>query len=346
MSTVQLNSAEARTNMRTRAQAPVFVVGSPRSGTTLLYHMILSSGNFAVYRSETHIFNVFAPHFGNLRVPPNRARMVERWLQSKYFRLTGLDAEETRAQLMRDCGNPGDFLRIVMEGVARAQHVERWAENTPEHVLYMHAIKRTIPDALFIHIIRDGRDVALSLDKKGWVRPFSWDKHQGPLVCGLYWEWMVSAGRKAGSALGPDYMEVRYEDLVLEPRQTLARLGQFIQHDLDYDRILQVGIGSVREPDSSFASMEGKAGFSPVGRWKSALPEERLARLEALIGPCLQELGYALSRPGKKLLPLGLRWLRAQYLAYFSSRLWIKARVPLAKHLVDVQWLRDDSTEV
>ncbi len=332
---------------QTRAQAPVFVVGSPRSGTTLLYHMILSSGNFAVYRSETHIFNVFAPHFGDLRVPANRARMVDQWLQSKYFRLTGLDPAETRSQLLRDCGTPGDFLRIVMDNVARAQKVERWAENTPEHVLYMREIKRTLPEALFVHIIRDGRDVALSLDKKGWVRPFSWDRGQGPLVCGLYWEWMVHAGCQAGPALGPDYMEVRYEDLVLEPRQTLARIGQFIEHDLNYDRILQVGIGSVREPDSSFAAAEGKSGFNPVGRWKNALPPEQLARLEALIGPCLQELGYTLAQPKKALAgQLALRRLRALYPAYFSLRFWAKSRLPLAKHLVDVQWLRDDSDSI
>src|SRR5579872_4409630 len=100
MSTMELTSAESQTRTRTRAKAPVFIVGSPRSGTTLLYHMILSAGNFAVYRSETHIFNVFAPHYGDLRMTANRAKMVDEWLQSKYFRLTGLDAAETRSYLM------------------------------------------------------------------------------------------------------------------------------------------------------------------------------------------------------------------------------------------------------
>jgi hypothetical protein len=347
MSTVELSTSEARIRTQARAKAPVFVVGSPRSGTTLLYHMILSAGNFAVYRSETHIFNVFAPRFGDLRVPENRARMVDQWLQSKYFRLTGLDRRETRDQLMRDCGNPGDFLRLVMENMARAQQVQRWAENTPEHVLYLREIKRTIPEALFVHIIRDGRDVALSLDKKGWVRPFPWDRNKGPLVCGLYWEWMVRAGRNAGPAMGPDYMEVHYEDLVQEPRQTLARVGQFIEHDLDYDRILRVGIGSVREPDTSFPGEQGGTGFNPVGRWKNGLPPEQLAKFESLLGTCLTELGYPLNTAGQApKLSLGLRWLRAQYLAYFSFRLWAKSHAPLARHLVDVQWLREDSAAV
>ncbi|HEV2117147.1 MAG TPA: sulfotransferase [Terriglobales bacterium] len=344
MGTAGLSSAAAQMRTRARARAPVFVVGSPRSGTTLLYHMILSAGNFALYRSETHIFNVFAPHYGNLAVRGNRQKMVDEWLQSKYFKLAGLDAEETRAHLMRDCGNPGDFLCIVMESIARSQKVERWAENTPEHVLYLREIKRTIPEALFIHIIRDGRDVALSLDKKRWVQSFPWDRKQGPLVCGLYWEWMVRAGRKAGPLLGPDYMEVRYEDLVQEPRQTLARIGQFIEHDLDYDHILQVGIGSVSEPETSFPGNHAESPFNPVGRWKNSLPPKQLARLERLLAPCLTELGYPLSQPEDALLSSPrLRLVRAQYLAYFSFRLWLKSSLPFARHLVDVQWLREHS---
>ncbi len=327
---------------RGRRRAPVFVVGSPRSGTTLLYHMILSSGNFAVYRSETHIFNVFAPHYGDLRRTANRKEMVEEWLQSKYFRLTGLDLEKTRSQLMHGVRSPGDFLRIIMEATARAQGLERWAENTPEHVLYLREIKRTIPEALFIHIIRDGRDVALSLDKKQWVRPFPWDRDQGPLVCALYWEWMVRAGRKAGPALGSDYMEVHYEDLIQEPRQTLARIGQFIEHDLDYDRILQVGIGSVRQPDTSFPALQPDSAFQPVGRWKNSCSGAQLASLEGLVGSCLTEFGYPLSTPVEALSGQpGLGRLRTKYLAYFSLRFWAKSHVPLANRLVDTSWLRD-----
>src|SRR5690348_1578255 len=110
MDTVVANPHNAATRKGGRAKAPVFVVGSPRSGTTLLYHMLLSSGNFAVYRSETHIFNVFAPHFGDLGVYRNREKMTDQWLKSKYFLLTGLDPNRTRAELMAHCRSAGDFL--------------------------------------------------------------------------------------------------------------------------------------------------------------------------------------------------------------------------------------------
>ena len=63
----------------------------------------------------------------------------------------------------------------------------------------------------------------------------------------MYWEWIVRKGRKFGAILGPErYLEVRYEELVDAPRETLARLGQFLHHDLDYDRIQISSIGSVK----------------------------------------------------------------------------------------------------
>jgi hypothetical protein len=59
-----------------------------------------------------------------------------------------------------------------MEVIARKQHVQRWADCTPEHLLYLKQIQQTIPGALIIHVLRDGRDVSLSLEKQGWIRPF------------------------------------------------------------------------------------------------------------------------------------------------------------------------------
>src|SRR4029077_10575911 len=106
-------------------------------------------------------------------------------------------------------------------------------------------IKETIPNALAIHIIRDGRDVALSMEKQKWIRPFPWDRRKGLLTAALYWEWIVNKGREQGKELEADYREIHYEDLVSNPREVLAQLGDFVEQELDYDHIQQVGIGSV-----------------------------------------------------------------------------------------------------
>jgi hypothetical protein len=216
-----------------RGNAPVFVVGCPRSGTTLLYNMLLSSGDFAVYLAESNVFNLLVPRFGDLSRQANRARLIDAWLQSKLFRASFLDAHEIRAKLLSECGNGGDFIRIVMEEMARVQRVRRWADNSPEELLHALTIKQELPDALFIHIIRDGRDVSLSLDARPhkWVRPFFWDVEHRLLVTGMFWEWMVQRGRKQGQRLAGDYMEVRFEDLQAQPQNTLTKIGEFIQYD-------------------------------------------------------------------------------------------------------------------
>ena len=132
------------------------------------------------------------------------------WLKSKLFEVSGLHASAIHDKILHECQSAGDFLRIVMEESARVQGVERWADCTPDHLLYMREIKREIPDALFVHIIRDGRDVALSYAKQGWAYPFPWDRNQQVGVAGLYWEWIVSKGRTIGKELGHDRTMVSF----------------------------------------------------------------------------------------------------------------------------------------
>ncbi len=321
---------------------PVFVLGSPRSGTTLLYHMLLSAGGFAVYRTESNVYNILGPRFGDFSVMRNKSELMKVWLRSKLFKVSGLDPEDITSKVLEQCKSHGDFLQIVMGEIARKQHVDRWAECTPEHIAYLREIKQDISDALIVHIIRDGRDVALSLDKLGWIRPFPWDKDKSRLVAGLFWEWIVGKGREYGRAIGRDYMEVRFEELVTNPRPVLAQVGRFIEHDLDYDRIQQAAIGSVAKPNSSFAAESASDAFNPVGRWKYAFRNGELHELERLIGRLLNDLSYPLAdTPGVGGSGQRLACMRAAYRGYFDSKLWLKKNTRLGRFLVstDLSWL-------
>ncbi len=332
MQNTELETIPPKTQVRSRSKAPVFVIGCGRSGTTLLYHMILSAGNFAVYRTESNVINLLEPRFGDLSKKRNQERLLQAWYGSRLYALSGLDRQKIGSKVMAECRNGGDFLRIIMEEMAREQGVGRWAECTPEHLLYIDRIKETIPEALIVHIIRDGRDVALSMEKGNWIRPFPWQKEQRLAVSGLYWEWMIQKGREAGRKLGADYTEVHFEDLVKQPRETLARLGQFIDHDLDYDRIREVGIGSVSQPNTSFKPESNGETFNPVGRWKDKLSPAELRRFEGLVGGTLKELGYPLAtEDGDSLEKARLETMRAIYRAYFDSKLWLKAKTPLGR---------------
>jgi len=322
-----------------RSVAPVFVLGCVRSGTTLLYHMLLSAGNFAIYRTESSVFNLLEPRFGDLSLERNRRRLLRAWCSSKLFKVSGLENDSISAKVMSECRNGGDFLRIVMSEIARQQGVSRWADTTPEHLLYLRRIKETIPEALIIHIIRDGRDVALSTDKQGYIRRLPWDRTPSKMAAGLYWDWMVSKGRRDGRDLKGDYLEVHFENLIREPRQTLNEIGQFIGQHLDYDQILRVGIGSVSAPNTSFGA---DASFNPVGRWRSGFSKEELEMFEGLVGRTLEENGYMRAAsdqgvPNRNNLQL----MRAAYLTYFDTKLYLKANTPLGQLMVtrDFSWL-------
>ena len=326
-----------------RSTYPVFVMGCHRSGTNLLYDTLLSAGGFAVYRGYLPIYKMLIPRFGRIDRLKNRKKMMATWLRSKGFRRSGLDAAQITAKVLGECKTGGDFMRFTMDEIARNQGAKRWAVYDPDNVLYVPKIKADIPQALFIHIIRDGRDIALSLRKMGGFQPLPWDRGwRSLLATALYWEWMVRKGQQFGRLIPGDYIEVRYEDLVSDPKTTLAVLGRFLEHDLDYDRIQRAGLGRLSESNSSFRE-EGEGAqenpVNPVNRWKERLSAEEVAALESLVGEFLEELGYPLTTLEKE-RKLGLRekWMRALYPDFLNTKLWLKIATPLGK-LADVSAL-------
>ncbi|MGC2153558.1 MAG: sulfotransferase [Terriglobales bacterium] len=315
-----------------RATAPVFVLGCGRSGTKFLYHTLLSGGGFAVYFAESNAFNLLGVRFGNLARRANRRKLLDAYYNSNLFERTGLKPEEIDERVMDYCRNAGDFLRIVMATIARKQGMPRWAECTPLHLLNLPLIKRVVPDALIIHIIRDGRDVTASLHRIGWIRPFAWDRSRAALVPAIFWRWIVGKGRRYGGAMGGDYLEVHYEDVVQNPREALDRIGKFIEQDLDYDRIQQVALGSVHDPNSSFRGDGKEAEGKTIGRWKTNFTPEQVRDIECLQGEMLHAAGYTLATPSEKLRPsLAVRLMSFLYPLYFDFKFWLKSETPLAR---------------
>ena len=316
-----------------RSRRPVFVMGCHRSGTNLLYDTLLSAGGFAVYRGYLPVYKMFIPVFGKLDKLENRQKMMEAWLRSKGFRRSGLEAEEIKARVLNECRTGGDFIRIIMDEIARNQNVRRYAVYDPDNVLYVPKVKADLPEALFIHIIRDGRDIALSLKKMEGFKPLPWHREAGSLLAtAMYWEWMVRKGRSYGRQIPDDYMEVFYEDLVQRPRETLAILSRFVGQELDYDHIQRTALGRISETNSSFREEAEKHEINPVQRWKERLTGEQVASIESLVGGTLEELGYSLATPAQERKPgLRERWLRAVYPVFLDTKLWLKIETPMGR---------------
>jgi Sulfotransferase family len=323
-------------------------MGCHRSGTNLLYDMLLSAGGFAIYRGFLPIYKILIPRFGPIQDRANREKILATWLRSKGFRRTGLRPEQLSARILNECQSGGDFIRIVMEAVAESQNVARWAVYDPDNVLHVERVKRDIPDALFVHIIRDGRDIALSLKKMGGFSPLPWDRSETSslVATALYWKWMVERGRRAGHQFPEDYIEIRFEDLITHPQDTLAVLGGFIDHDLDYEQIKQAGLGRLSESNSSFRE-EGSAGkIHPLGRWKERLSSANVAAIESSVGDCLERNGYALSQSVHH-SDMHTSFMRFLYPSYLGGKFWLKQHTPIGQFAnMSALELEDEPTQI
>lgn len=274
---------------------PVFIVGCARSGTTWLYHLLLSSGGFAIYRSETQFYDRFGPRFDNFSNERQLKVFLDLWLKSEFFLRSGLDAGFFRNSALENVNSPGTMLKLFMNCICDQQSAKRWAENTPDYALHIMEIKRDFPDALFIHVVRDGRDVAMSLAKQGFIKPFRWHRKQPELAAAAYWAWITDAVLRQVDYLGNDLLIVHYEDLLESLDSTLLRIATFIDKPIDPLRINSFAVGSVLKPNSSFTrdpDEPDEPDAKSVPRWQKHCDQETLQTIENVIRRSLNKFGY------------------------------------------------------
>ena len=198
------------------------IVGSPRSGTTLLRFML-----------DSHSELTIPPETGFLALAPKLRGSGDK-LRGKFFRavinypqpISGWRDFEIpegifwTALTEIDPFTVADGFRAFYRLYAARMGKSRWGDKTPLYCKELNTIRRVLPEGHFIHIIRDGRDCALSL-RRMWFSP-GWEIE----TQAAYWRENILSARRAG--LGrPDYMEIRYEDLILSTRVALERICAF-----------------------------------------------------------------------------------------------------------------------
>lgn len=196
----QAGTAPADSN----AARPIFIIGCPRSGTTLLRMIIDSHPNISC-GPETH----FLVDLANMT--------TKRWGPITRF---GFDRNNWNARLRELFGRfHTDYMRT--------RGKRRWAEKTPVYTLYLDFVNELFPDAQFVHIIRDGRDVVGSFQER-------WGFWAAALAAIRVWSRHVRAAREFGRTVpGDRYRELRYERLVRDPEPTLRELFTFLGEDWD-----------------------------------------------------------------------------------------------------------------
>ncbi len=204
-----------------------------------------------------------------------------------------------------------EAVRIVFSVFADSREKPRYGDKTPGYVNRIKLLARLFPEARFVHLIRDGRDVA-----SGYL-----DQEWGPgsiREAGHYWRTRVGRGRRAGLSLGPTrYLEMRYEDLVSAPEAELLRLCAFLEVEfvpamLEYHRDADRLRATTAHPDAHARLAQPPT--PGVRDWRKDLSPEAVAEFEAVAGGLLGALGYdlATATPSPLSLTRGWSWIKWQ----------------------------------
>lgn len=272
-------------------RTPVFVVGCPRSGTSLVYHALLASGAFPEYLAESMVL-ACSRHYGSLRRKKNRRRFADDFVESKQFRESGLDPSVFREKVDDACRDYVDVLRLFMDDMTRAHGKDRWVEKTPAHVWHVATLMQRFPSAKFIHVVRDGRDVAVSMRQHEFTPAYGGDGLRQLLWAGRFWQMVVDHVSDHGSELGGRLLSIRYEDVVEDMESSVDTLSEFAQVELSVDHVRSSDLGTLKRPNTSFDDRTDGVTARPVGRWRDRLePAERQA-LEWALWESLAEHGY------------------------------------------------------
>ena len=290
----------------------VFIVGCPRSGTTLLRHMVDAHPEITI-SPEAHWIPIWYNERRGLApdgmVTPELITLL---LDDPKFPLMQLGRDEILS-LVRS-GQPmsyASFVTGVLDLYGKARGKALVGNKTPDSARRMHTLHGLWPEARFIHLIRDGRDVALSLmawPKVTQKKPgtFHTWKDDPVSTSALWWELNVRRGREAGASLGPGlYYEMRYESLVSNSADQCAALCSFLGLPFD-DRML----GFYKTPPRSKARQNHWQPVTPGLRdWRTQMSVQDVERFEATVGGLLDELSYprAFPRPRTEALERGSR---------------------------------------
>jgi hypothetical protein len=278
--------------------APVFIIGVQRSGTTLLSAMLAAHSRLSC-GPETHFFRRLAeadparlcdpaswpgPAAEFVRGITHAA--VEPGARKPLLEKYKLAPESVAEYLQGQAPSVPAILQSVTAQYMRAKGKARWVEKTPDHILHAAAIRAHFPDAPIVHLVRDPRDVALSLTNVPWG--------VASLAEGLlYWERLEAAGR-AFVASDPLTITIRFEDLASAPEETLGRLCAFIGESFEPGMLdtSRTG-GEINARNAPWKQkVSERVDASRAAAWKATLSKSDNQLAEALLGDRLEALGY------------------------------------------------------
>jgi hypothetical protein len=262
---------------------PIFVGGCSRSGTTLLGAMLgWGEGRLTVPEADFkwEMYASCAVDQDRVDLPLARALLAG----DPKFALWGIAPAPGHGSM-----HFGELMSSLVERHAAARGTSArvaWIDHTPGNIRFVPTWHRVLPEARFVHVIRDGRAVAAS------VLPLDWGPNTATEAA-RHWALQVVAGLAAAEALGPDLVHtVRYEDLVLEPERTLKLVCDFAGIDYDDRMVDKRDYALPAYTAGQHDLVLSRPDPGRVEAWRDVLRPAQVRAFERLTGELLDLLGY------------------------------------------------------
>ena len=269
---------------------PLFVLGVRRSGTTLLRVILDRSPSIAIPDESYFVPQLAARH----RRPIDATAFLDDVRRIATLAEWGVDPEKVAARL-HDGMAPGAAIAAIYETYAADRGKTRWGDKTPMYMQHLPLLERLFPDAVFVHLIRDGRDAAVSfLGMPEGIVTRTWAHPRTPAEFACQWRTEIEAARALGARVGPDrYREVRYEALVADPEHEVQEICAFA--GLVYESGL---LGYADDPGLETKPHQQRLALPPtpgLRDWRTELTREDAKAFEDVAGELLARLGYPLA---------------------------------------------------
>ncbi len=271
---------------------PLFVLGVRRSGTTLLRMMLDRNSTIAVPDESYFIPQLASRHRGR----PDVDAFVDDLRRLPTIAEWGVPVNAVRDRI-RPGATLGDALTAVYEVYAERQGKRRWGDKTPMYMQYLGLLERLFPTAVYVHLIRDGRDAALShLAVPPGIMTESWDYPRDAAGFACQWRTEVLAARALGQRVGSDrYLETRYEELVARPPDELGRICAFTGLGYEPSMLEYAGAVDVSAKAKAHQQSLRKAPTPGLRDWRTEMATHDVDAFEAIGGDLLGTLGYELA---------------------------------------------------
>lgn len=268
-------------------QGPLFIVGMPRSGTKLIRGLLNEHPRVSISEIETEFYLYWAerwPKFGDLSRLERFESFVKQCQSLPYFRYrlkAGSAANaESWYRLCRSFTPAGVFEALIRLDTGIGDRSDLiWGDKSPSYLTHIETLREHFPNAKFLHIIRDVRDYCISMNR-------AWGKNV--LRAAQRWNDDVSLARSMGRALPEAYLEIRYEDLLMHPAETMRKTCSFLGVDYSAD-LLHLSKASENIGDARGAR---KIVQSNIGKFEKAMSASDCSAVEAIAGKALESTGY------------------------------------------------------